>query len=175
MSRAWDIEAASHTEKLVLLALADNANDQGYCWPCLSTLARKSQLCERAVRQRIRDLEKKKWLTTKRRPGHSSAYWLKIPTPAPDAGLPRHAMPDTPACGAPPPRHAMPPEPSFEPSKNHHPGVSAKAFSLKTKKAAIKEKLDSFIKPVPKEDVSKFRELKALYEKTNDELIALET
>jgi hypothetical protein len=40
-------------EKLVLLALADCANDEGRCWPSASTLARKTGEGERTVRRAV--------------------------------------------------------------------------------------------------------------------------
>jgi len=52
MTSVWDDRRAqTHTELLVLLALADWANDDGYGWPTVSVLAAKARLSERAVRQ----------------------------------------------------------------------------------------------------------------------------
>jgi hypothetical protein len=49
---SWDdVRTQSHSELLVLLALADWANDDGYCWPTVSALAAKARLSERAVQQ----------------------------------------------------------------------------------------------------------------------------
>jgi len=48
----WDdLRTQAHSELLVLLALADWANDDGYCWPTISALANKARLSERAVQQ----------------------------------------------------------------------------------------------------------------------------
>ena len=48
----WDdARTQAHSELLVLLALADWANDDGYCWPTISALAAKARLSERAVQQ----------------------------------------------------------------------------------------------------------------------------
>lgn len=57
MSKVWDSQLGSHTEKLVLLALADNANDEGLCWPSRKTIARKCDLSETAVRSQIKEFE----------------------------------------------------------------------------------------------------------------------
>lgn len=57
MSTVWDLQTESHTQKLVLLALADNANDEGGCWPAIGTIAQKCNLCVRAVRYQIDRLE----------------------------------------------------------------------------------------------------------------------
>src|SRR5262252_7054276 len=52
MTSVWDdLRTQAHSELLVLLALADWANDDGYCWPTISALAVKSRLSERAVQQ----------------------------------------------------------------------------------------------------------------------------
>src|SRR4029077_18634791 len=41
----------AHSELLILLAFADWAHDDGYCWPTISALATKARLSERAVQQ----------------------------------------------------------------------------------------------------------------------------
>lgn len=41
---------------LVMLALADYANDDGYCWPSIGSVARKCRLSERQAQRIIRDL-----------------------------------------------------------------------------------------------------------------------
>jgi hypothetical protein len=40
MNWAWR-QALATTLKLILMALADAADDQGVCWPSVSTLARR--------------------------------------------------------------------------------------------------------------------------------------
>jgi hypothetical protein len=45
------------TQKLVLLLLADHANDAGECWPSIDGLAADACLSDRAVRAAVRDLE----------------------------------------------------------------------------------------------------------------------
>ena len=52
MTSVWDdLRTQAHSELLVLLALADWANDDGYCWPTICALASKARLSERAVQQ----------------------------------------------------------------------------------------------------------------------------
>jgi hypothetical protein len=52
MTSVWDdLRTQAHSELLILLALADWANDDGYCWPTISALATKARLSERAVQQ----------------------------------------------------------------------------------------------------------------------------
>jgi hypothetical protein len=53
----WDHSASQGTDRLVLLALADSADDSGSCWPSMLTLARKARVSERTVRRSVRTLE----------------------------------------------------------------------------------------------------------------------
>ncbi len=141
MSQVWKTECQTPTDKLVLLALADNCNDEGFCWPSLQTICKKTDLAERTVRNCLRAMESKRppWIITTQNPGHSSTYQLSIPTPAQDAppyrngqrgapDAPRHVMPPTPAPDAPPGGHQMPPEPSVEASKNLSPTPQGDLF-----------------------------------------------
>ena len=56
---AWEVSDLSPTQKLVLVKLADNANDDGYCWPSLPYLERHTGLSNSAVRTAIRSLEER--------------------------------------------------------------------------------------------------------------------
>jgi Helix-turn-helix domain len=56
MSAVWELQTLSSTQKLVLLALADNASDEGVCWPSLTTLARKSSLALSTVKSALLEL-----------------------------------------------------------------------------------------------------------------------
>ena len=52
MTSVWDdVQTQCHSELLVLLALADWANDEGYCWPTIPRLSTKARLSDRAVQQ----------------------------------------------------------------------------------------------------------------------------
>lgn len=55
------------THKLVLLALADMADDVGHCWPSVQTVAKQCGISTRTVRRIIRDLEESKLLTSESR------------------------------------------------------------------------------------------------------------
>jgi hypothetical protein len=54
MAKVWDGERFSGSALLVLLAMADYANDAGICWPSVGSLARKARISERTV-QRVVD------------------------------------------------------------------------------------------------------------------------
>ena len=42
MTLVWDMEQLNPTDTLVLLALADNASDEGNCFPSIGTIAKKN-------------------------------------------------------------------------------------------------------------------------------------
>ncbi len=56
MSRVWEANMKTGTHKLVLLAFADHANDEGECWPSIRTVAWKTQLSRRQCQRIIHDL-----------------------------------------------------------------------------------------------------------------------
>lgn len=57
MTAAWAVDLPAG-EKLVLLALADCANDEGKCWPGLTSLAKKTGKSRRSLIDSIHALEK---------------------------------------------------------------------------------------------------------------------
>ena len=57
MTRVWDTPCRNCTAKLVLVALADNANDQGFCFPGIEHLASKCDLSLHGIRLQIKKLE----------------------------------------------------------------------------------------------------------------------
>ena len=63
-SWAWSLEEVMGSEALALLALADQANDQGLCWPAQEKLAPKARQSVSTLRRSLRSLEKMGLLTT---------------------------------------------------------------------------------------------------------------
>jgi len=57
MSAVFESKTLGPTERLVMLALADHADDSGRCYPSNSRLCERTGLSERAVRQNVRALE----------------------------------------------------------------------------------------------------------------------
>lgn len=55
MNWAWE-QNLPPGSKLVLMALADNADDQGYCWPKIKTIAAKCCVSERTTQRIVKDL-----------------------------------------------------------------------------------------------------------------------
>lgn len=74
MSACWPIQGMSPSQKAVLISLADQANDDGVCWPSINTISVRTCLSERAVRDAIRWLESAGYLASKDRRGSSNVY-----------------------------------------------------------------------------------------------------
>lgn len=80
MTAAWDRQDLSSTQKLVLLALADWANDEGLCWPSIDRVALKASLTSRGVQKTIRALEEMQFLRKEEIKGRGNKYWVSLPT-----------------------------------------------------------------------------------------------
>ncbi|MFV8385984.1 helix-turn-helix domain-containing protein [Vibrio parahaemolyticus] len=65
MSYVWDIPAFKGSDKLVMLCLADFANEDGFCWPSIETIARKSGVSISTVKAVLKKLASEQWLTKK--------------------------------------------------------------------------------------------------------------
>lgn len=112
MSLVWELDLPD-SEKLVLLALADWANDEGRCWPSINGLARKCSKGARTVQNSIRTLEAKGHLTQHAQDRGRQCHYTVHPivrissdprsncTPAEDA--PPQRTTRTPAAAAPKP------------------------------------------------------------------------
>lgn len=59
MSWAWSTPTDTPSERLVLLALADHAGEDGECWPGSASLAAKTGLSEGSVRRYITKLDER--------------------------------------------------------------------------------------------------------------------
>ena len=57
MTWAWGLTDLDQPQTLVLLALADAANDAGVCWPSQAEIGRKARMSDRSVRTHVRALE----------------------------------------------------------------------------------------------------------------------
>lgn len=123
MSQVWDHNCSSHTQKLVLLALADNANDEGSCWPSIATISQKCQLSERCVYEQVGRLVKSHLLSIKSGGGNrSNVYQLHLRKQTPERHAGVNAMQGTPEQDAPLPLNVVqgtPERHAGEPSYNH--------------------------------------------------------
>ena len=81
MALCWQLGGMSGTEKAVLIALADRADDVGLCWPSVATLAQMTCFTDRAVRQCVRTLTEKGYLRVHISPGGKSNKYIVDPEP----------------------------------------------------------------------------------------------
>ena len=100
MSRCWDVTGLTSTQKLVLLSLADQADDNGLCWPSIGTTSRRTSVCESATRRAIAELEKMGHLTRNFQVGKPTFYTINPCTKdTPVSDTPLYEVLDTPVSG----------------------------------------------------------------------------
>jgi DNA-binding transcriptional ArsR family regulator len=76
---AW-AQDTSPTQKLVLLALAEHANDGYACWPSIHRLQERTGLSRRGVQKALRELEQRGLVSAERGGGRSAnRYALNLP------------------------------------------------------------------------------------------------
>ena len=134
---AWSQECPNAPSKLVLLALADKANEEGECWPGMDTVAAMAGVSQRQVSTHLGRLEQAGLVVRKRRRSSlgrlgrnvyhlnmTSGSTLPVDHEKSTSGSedhmdpPAHRKPDVPASGSPaspatgsPPQHIVhPPE-----------------------------------------------------------------
>ncbi|HDY6406334.1 helix-turn-helix domain-containing protein [Pseudomonas aeruginosa] len=118
MSACWPLQGMSPAQKAVLISLADQANDQGVCWPAVDSIATRCCLSKRAVQQAIKWLRGAGIVSVEERQGRSTMYSV---TPAayappqemhPSSKCTRAGNSPTPADAAPPPPQDLHPTPA---------------------------------------------------------------
>ena len=135
MARAMAIKTGNPIRKLVLIKLADNANDNGECWPSYQHIADHCECSRSAVRTHIDALIGMGVLTKENRMGinngkgnTSNVYYLNLDTPVPPkstapvpskiTGMPLENTPPMP-CGGTRTSHSF--EPVNEPNDPPNP------------------------------------------------------
>lgn len=73
MVAAMNCKVGNPGRKLVLLKLADNANDKGECWPSFQTIADHCEMGRSTVKMHIKTLEEAGFLTVVERNGGASS------------------------------------------------------------------------------------------------------
>lgn len=107
MASVWELDLPD-SDKIVLLALADCANDEGHCWPSVASLVRKCSKSERTIQASIKRLVDEGHLTRREVLGKGCNYSVhpnhrKIETPAdnaPRSNCPPQGTTPTPAAAA---------------------------------------------------------------------------
>lgn len=155
MSACWPLQGMSPAQKAVLISLADQANDQGVCWPAVDSIATRCCLSKRAVQQAIKWLRSAGIVSVEERQGRSTMYSVtpaayaplqemhpsskctragNAPTPADAAPQPPQEMHPTPAASA--PRTVI--EPTREPSGNLLPADSGQPDAERDRQQACR-------------------------------------
>jgi DNA-binding transcriptional ArsR family regulator len=131
MAKAMGVKVGNSLRKLVLIKLADNANDKGECWPSYQHIADQCECSKSAVRNHIDALEDMGLLKRENRVGvnngkgnTSNVYYLNLdatPMTSKSTGVCHEIAPPMPSDGTPP----MPPDGtrtshSFEPVTEPH-------------------------------------------------------
>lgn len=131
MTEVWRLDMPT-TDKMVLLALADAANDDGVTWMALESregvkldLLRKTSLSRRAVQGALSRLCDAGYLSRTDRPGKGVIWTVKGCTSC--APQEMHRAPDAPGGAARAPK----------PSTNHQPTSEAEASSVAARAARI--------------------------------------
>ncbi|EOG7951620.1 replication protein [Klebsiella aerogenes] len=135
MAKAMAIKTGNPIRKLVLIKLADNANDYGECWPSYKHIADHCECSKSAVRDHIDALISMGLLVKENRPGvkngkgnASNLYCMKLdnpmppksiaPMPSESTGMPSESIPPMP-CGGTRTSHSF--EPVIEPKDPPNP------------------------------------------------------
>lgn len=77
MSACWPLQMPP-TQKAVLISLADNANDEGFCWPSIDAISERTCFGRTAVIESIKWLEAHGHLTANRANGRKTTYTITV-------------------------------------------------------------------------------------------------
>lgn len=78
ISWVWEASASVGNERLVLLAIADRASDDGLAWPDQDEISRKTRLSRRTVQRSIASLEAIGELSVERERGEVNRYRVQM-------------------------------------------------------------------------------------------------
>lgn len=77
MNHVWQL-AIPAGQKIVLLSLADQANDHGVCWPSMAQIAVRCSITERSVRSHVAEMESSGILRRDVIAGRGTVYHINI-------------------------------------------------------------------------------------------------
>lgn len=81
LTEIWENGPNSQADTLVLLALADFANDKGECWPSITSICKKSRLSNRGVQKVLARLQADGWLEIRAGGGRNHCNFYTVKTP----------------------------------------------------------------------------------------------
>jgi hypothetical protein len=123
-SAVWTASRATGTALLVLLCLADFADDSGKCWPSLATIASRTRMSTRNAGYLVRQLEALGEIEVMLSSGPRGVNVYRVKALQPIAGVQCIAglqfSAHTPAIQRIDPLQPVADKPSREPPKNHH-------------------------------------------------------
>lgn len=161
--------ALSSTHKFVFVALCDNANDQGECFPSVSMLAEKTSLSDRAVQKSITYLCESGFLSRNIRNGRSTYYTVTPPhiwAIPPNVVHPRitftpNDVHPTPERGSPPPPNVVHPTPERgSPITIKEPSVESSIEPSKARRAKSEPAGIDVFAGIDEQVVSDFKKLR---------------
>ena len=77
MNHVWQL-AIPAGQKIVLLSLADQANDHGVCWPSMAKIAARCSITERSVRNHVAEMESSGILRRDVIAGRGTIYHINV-------------------------------------------------------------------------------------------------
>ncbi len=125
MSAVWEREDLDASERLVMLSLADHADDDGVCYPSIARLCKRTSMSDRGVQKVLSRLQERGFLRVEIGAGRSgSNRYFVTATPEPGSPLnPVHprttfTTPPNPVRLTPEPGSPKPSRTIIEPSSN---------------------------------------------------------
>ena len=129
MTDVWKLPLQA-PRKMVLLALADNANDEGTdCWPSVGKLVEKCSMSERAVQGHLAALEEGGYIKRHERLGRSNKFTIHVERIRLEILEKTKASRSTPAESAPPADVDKSPPQNLHPSPSNPHGINTPAES----------------------------------------------
>ena len=116
-------------QKLLLVCMANYANDKNECWPSLATLAKQAGVSSRHVSTMVGELKALGYVQVNEQPGKSNFYTIIVPQPTNHRSPLNHSSSRTTDRGTHELQIVTPTNPSsYEPLKNRKQPLDTSAF-----------------------------------------------
>lgn len=149
MAEVWDKSTHAGTHLLMLLAIADFADDEGRAYPSVASLARKCRMTSRNVNLILAGLRESGELQAKINEGPRGTNMYRIPTLKDSSPL-KNPSPLKPASPTPEAGFPLPLKPaSDEPSVNHQRTTSASSASADPLSCPAEKIIDAYHRRMP--------------------------